>query len=96
MIIAYTDLIDLLLHQGSAESLAGICSLSLGRVVYKHALRSELDAAGPAVVLPVAHPLAVTPAVGAEEADFLAAETLFHAVEHRLEPIAGQPKAMAS
>ena len=85
MIIVWYDLLDLPLHQSSAESLASIGSLSLGRIVYKHALRCEVDAAGPAVILPVAHPLAVTPAVGTEEADSLAAKTLFHAVEHRLE-----------
>lgn len=32
-----TDLMDLLLHHSSTESLAGICSLLLGRVVYEDA-----------------------------------------------------------
>ena len=37
MILLGTVLLDLLLHQGSAKNLAGICSLFLGRVVYEDA-----------------------------------------------------------
>ena len=37
MILLGTVLLDLLLHLGSAKSLAVICSLLLGRVVYTNA-----------------------------------------------------------
>ena len=37
MILLGTVLLDLLLHLGSAKSLAGICSLLLGRVVCEDA-----------------------------------------------------------
>ena len=61
-----------------AHGLAGRKRAVVGRFVADHALAGEGDAGVAAVVFPDAHPVAVAPAVGAEERDLLAAKTALY------------------
>ena len=74
-----------LLRQRPAELAAGLERRVVGRVAAGDALAHEVQPRVAAVLLPAAHPLAVAPAVGAEQRRTLAAEAALARVEHRLE-----------
>ena len=74
-----------LLRQRPAELAAGLERRIVGRVAAGDALAHEVQPRVAAVLLPAAHPLAVAPAVGAEQRRTLAAEAALARVEHRLE-----------
>ena len=92
------------LRQCLAQSAAGFKCRVVGSLRAGHALANEVHSCAVAVALPSAHPLAITPAVGAEQCHALPAEAALAGIEHGLElhissstslPMAGQPKAMA-
>ena len=73
------------LHQCLAQGTAGFKRRVVGRLRADHALANEVHPCAVAVALPGAHPLAVAPAVGAEQCHTLPAEASLAGIEHGLE-----------
>ena len=72
-------------HQRLTQGAAGFKRRVVGRLRADHALANEVHPCAVAVTLPGAHPLAVAPAVGAEQRRALAAEAVLAGIEHGLE-----------
>ena len=73
------------LHQRLAQGAAGFKRRVVGSLRADHALANEVHPCAVAVTLPSAHPLAIIPAVGAEQRRALAAEAVLAGIEHGLE-----------
>ena len=73
------------LRQCLAQSEAGFKRRVVGSLRADHALANEIHPCAVAVALPSAHPLAITPAVGAEQCHALPAEAALARIEHGLE-----------
>ena len=73
------------LRQSLAHGPAGLQCGVVRRLAADDTLAHQIDACVVAVLLPVTHPLTVAPAVGAEQAHTLAAQTVLAAGEHGLE-----------
>ena len=73
------------LRQCLAQGAAGFKRRVVGRLRADHALANEVPPCAVAVTLPGVHPLAVAPAVGAEQRHALAAEAALAGIEHGLE-----------
>ena len=73
------------LHQRLAQGAAGFKCRVVGRLRADHALANEVHPCAVAVALPSAHPLAIAPAVGAEQCHALPAEAALARIEHGLE-----------
>ena len=76
---------ELLLRQLAAHGLAGRQHIVVRGLAAGDAVAHPVDARVVAVLLPAAHPLAIAPAEGAEQAHGLAAHLVLDAVEHGLE-----------
>ncbi len=74
------------LRELGSEGLASGLALVVGRVVADGGVH-DVDAGLVGVGLPVVHPLALGPRIGAKEDDLLVAESLLDLVPHRLELI---------
>ena len=70
------------LRQSLTQAAAGVQSVVVGGFLADDAVADQTCTVIPAGILPGAHPFAVTPAVGAEQGDFLAGELAFTALEH--------------
>ena len=73
------------LRQCLAQGAAGFKRRVVGRLRADHALANEVHPCAVAVTLPSAHPLAIAPAVGAEQCHTLPAEAALARIEHGLE-----------
>ena len=73
------------LRQCLAQSAAGFKRRVVGSLRADHALANEIHPCAVAVALPSTHPLAVAPAVGAEQRHALATEAALARIEHGLE-----------
>ena len=73
------------LHQRPAQGSAGIKCRIIGSLRADHALANEVHPCAVAVTLPSTHPLAIAPAVGAEQCHTLPAEAALARIEHGLE-----------
>ena len=72
-------------HQRLAQGAAGFKRCLVGSFRAGHALANEVHSCAVAVALPSTHPLAVAPAVGAEQRHAFAAEASLAGIEHGLE-----------
>ena len=73
------------LHQCLAQGAAGFKCRVVGRLRADHALANKINSHVITVLLPAAHPLAITSAVGAEQRHALPAEAVLAGIEHGLE-----------
>ena len=76
---------DFSLRQCLAQSAAGFQRRVVGRLRADHALANKINSHVITVLLPAAHPLAITSAVGAEQCHTLPAEAALARIEHGLE-----------
>ena len=92
------------LHQRLAQGAAGFKRCLVGSFRADYAFANEVHSCAVAVALPSTHPLAVAPAVGAEQRHAFAAKAALAGIEHGLElhflqhlcAHGRQPKAMAA
>ena len=73
------------LHQRLTQGTAGVKCRVVGSLRADHALANEVHPCAVAVTLPSTHPLAVAPAVGAEQRHAFAAKATLAGIEHGLE-----------
>ena len=81
----YSEVPEVISGQRFAQTAAGAQRFVIGGLLTDHAVADQICALVPAVLFPRAHPLAVAPAIRAEQSDLLAGElTLTRSEERRV------------